>query len=56
MDILNYIVLITGLIIVGIFWNVISSKERKKETRIVTSCLFVLSVVVYFLQSSIWPH
>lgn len=52
MNRLNYIVLIIGLISISTFWNLIVPKHRKKETLIVTICLSVLSLVVYFLQSN----
>lgn len=55
MDVLNYVVLVVGLLLIGLFWNFLSPKERKKETRIVTICLFILGVVVYIVQSCVWP-
>lgn len=55
MNSLNYIVLVVGLILISVLWNAISSKDRKKEIMIVTVSLSILSVVVYFLQSTLWP-
>lgn len=55
MNSLNYIVLVVGLILISLLWNVISNKDRKKEIRIVTISVSILSVVVYFLQSTLWP-
>lgn len=49
---LNYIVLIGGLLAIAILWNVISPPERKKETRIVSTMFVVLGIVVYILQST----
>lgn len=55
MDTVNYIILIVGLALIGVFWNIISPKERKSETRIVTVSLFVLGVLAYIIQSLAWP-
>ena len=49
---LNWIVLIVGLILIGLFWNKIASPERKKATRIVTIVFLVLGIVVFFLQTT----
>ena len=51
--ILNWIVLIVGLILIGLFWNKIASPDRKKETQIVTIVFLVLGIVVYFLQTTL---
>lgn len=55
MDTLNYAVLIIGLLGIGIFWNVISIKERKKETLVVTISLFVLGIIFYIAQNVLFP-
>lgn len=52
---LNYIILIIGLIIISVLWNIIAAKNRKKEILIVTISVSILSVIVYFLQSTLWP-
>ncbi|WP_158097387.1 MULTISPECIES: hypothetical protein [unclassified Flavonifractor] len=49
---LNWIVLVVGLALIGLFWHFISPEERKKETHIVAGVFLVLGVVVYFLQST----
>lgn len=49
---LNWIVLVVGLALIGLFWHFISPAERKKETHIVAGVFLVLGVVVYFLQST----
>lgn len=49
---LNWIVLIVGLVLLAIFWHVISSEERRKETHIVSCVFLVLGIVVYFLQTT----
>lgn len=56
MDTFNYLVLAGGLILISGFWNLIGPKERKSETRFVTLGIFVLGMVVYFLQSTFIPH
>lgn len=52
---LNYSILIIGLIIISVLWNIIAAKNRKKEILIVTISVSILSVIVYFLQSTLWP-
>lgn len=49
---LNWVVLIVGLLIISLFWHFISPVERKRETHIVTGIFLVLGVAVYFLQSA----
>lgn len=56
MDALNYIVLAVGMLAIGLFWNIIGPKERAKETRSVTIGIFIFGMVVYFLQSTLFPH
>lgn len=56
MDTLNYIVLTVGLLVISLFWNIIGPKDRAKETRMVTTGIFVLGMLVYFLQSTFLPR
>lgn len=56
MNIFNYIILSAGLILIGLFWNIIAPNERAAETRKVTISMFFLGLVVYFLQSTFFPH
>ena len=55
MNAFNYMVLIVGLILICGFWNLIGPKERRKETLIISVSLSILSIVVYFLQSTFAP-
>lgn len=50
---LNWIILIVGLIAISLFWHFNSPKERLKETHIVSLGFTVLGIVVYFLQSKL---
>lgn len=50
---LNWIVLVAGLVLIGLFWHFISPEERKRETHIVAGIFLVLGVVVYFLQTTL---
>lgn len=56
MNALNYIILTAGLILIGLFWNIIAPKERAAETRKVTISMFFLGLIVYFVQSTFFPH
>lgn len=49
---LNWTILILGLLGISFFWHIISPAERKRETRIVSIIFIVLGIVVYFLQST----
>lgn len=55
MNTLNYIILIIGLIVISAIWNIIAAKNRKKGILIVTISVSILSIIVYFLQSTLWP-
>ncbi len=50
---INWLVLIIGLLAIALFWHVLSTPERKRETHIVSAVFIVLGIVVYYVQSVI---
>lgn len=52
MSAMDYIVVVVGLCLIGLFWNVICPPDRKKEMKVVSVLMLVLGVVVYYLQST----
>lgn len=48
---LNWIILVVGLLLISLFWHFNAAPERKKETHIVSAGFTVLGIVVYFLQT-----
>lgn len=52
MSVLNWVILIMGLLLISVLWLKISPAERKKETKIVAGAFIALGIIVYFIQST----
>lgn len=52
MNAMNYAILAVGLFVIGLFWYKICPSDRKREMKIVTIGMWLLGMIVYFLQST----
>ena len=49
----NYIILIVGMILIGLFWNHLTKKESQKERKAVkrySVTFFILGIVMFTIQ------